>query len=418
MKERNYYENIPEDEFVPLDCLEEEFNGVYEINNLGHIKTISSGFIRKEFSKDFDGYPAVTLTSKNNRLKKKVIRIHILLARMFIPNPENKPVVDHIIPGKENRGNYDLCNLRWVTYSENNFNRSNNEKNSTIFYVKFDISGNEIKRYSRKDLGDRETNNINNSINKNRLYKGFLWKRIDTSIEDYISKYGNPLDENWKTCLRDSYFECNINGLVRVKKTKRICTCNYPDMNYIRINHKRDQYFSHRLVYETFSGELLDEKEFIDHKNGDKHDNRFENLKKCSQKENMNNPITVARKSKPVLQFSISGEFMGEYSSVKEALDKYSNGGMGNNFIRQVVTYGYLWCYKGDESMIGEKLKFIVFKYDKDFKFVKAFVSAGRASEETSVSRNTIYSYITSGKLCSDGFYYSRGPRNFDKEDV
>ena len=33
MEERNY-ENIPEDEFVPLECVSKEFIGLYEINKL------------------------------------------------------------------------------------------------------------------------------------------------------------------------------------------------------------------------------------------------------------------------------------------------------------------------------------------------------------------------------------------------
>jgi len=63
------------------------------------------------------GYLAVGLVQDG---KQKHKNIHRLLAIHFIPNPENKPFVDH----KDGiRTNNKLLNLRWVTKKENDLNR-------------------------------------------------------------------------------------------------------------------------------------------------------------------------------------------------------------------------------------------------------------------------------------------------------
>jgi hypothetical protein len=56
---------------------------------------------------------------------QRMIQLHRLLAEQFIPNPENKPTVDHI-----NGQIYDnrLENLRWATLSEQRQNRGHDDR--------------------------------------------------------------------------------------------------------------------------------------------------------------------------------------------------------------------------------------------------------------------------------------------------
>ena len=59
------------------------------------------------------GYANITLIKNGNKFKTV---IHRLVAKAFIPNPENKPEVNHINGNKrDNR----LDNLEWCTSSEN-----------------------------------------------------------------------------------------------------------------------------------------------------------------------------------------------------------------------------------------------------------------------------------------------------------
>ena len=56
--------------------------------------------------------------------------IHRLVATLFIPNPDNKPQVDHIDGNKANNA---VSNLRWVTAMEN-YHNPNTVKN----HIKYD----------------------------------------------------------------------------------------------------------------------------------------------------------------------------------------------------------------------------------------------------------------------------------------
>ena len=62
---------------------------------------------------DGTGYYIVSLINKDGKFKKS---IHRLLAEHYIPNPENKPCVNHIDGCKTNNN---LDNLEWVTVLEN-----------------------------------------------------------------------------------------------------------------------------------------------------------------------------------------------------------------------------------------------------------------------------------------------------------
>ena len=101
----------------------------------GRIKGISSG--------GTIGYPCVTLCK--NR-KSRAIPIHILLARAFLPNPENKPFVDHI---NTDRSDYRLENLRWVTAREN----ANNPL--TLKHYRENTYTKEVKRRALKTRAER-----------------------------------------------------------------------------------------------------------------------------------------------------------------------------------------------------------------------------------------------------------------------
>ena len=83
-------------------------------------------------------------------------------------------------------------------------------------------------------------------------------------------------------------------GIVyRYNKTKdKLEICNVEiHKGYIKCFTKIGRRYVHRIVYETFKGEIPSGYE-IDHINANRSDNKLENLKCVTHKENMNNPIT------------------------------------------------------------------------------------------------------------------------------
>lgn len=104
-----------------------DFRGIYQVSNTGKIKSLEKTarvcgggirVIKERIMKgwiDNNGYTQVALTKDK---KDKKFRVHRLVAHMFIPNPDNKPEVDHIIP-ISNGGTNDVANLRWATSKEN-----------------------------------------------------------------------------------------------------------------------------------------------------------------------------------------------------------------------------------------------------------------------------------------------------------
>ena len=87
---------------------------MYRIYNTGRIYSEHS----KKFLKRFDdnsGYLQVTLFSGNNK-GRRTIKVHILVAKAFIPNPYNLPEVNHI---KCNKYDNRVSNLEWVSKPDN-----------------------------------------------------------------------------------------------------------------------------------------------------------------------------------------------------------------------------------------------------------------------------------------------------------
>ena len=109
------------------------------------------------------GYICIRLCKES---KVKNFRLHRIVAEHYIPNPENKPEVDHINRIKDDNS---VENLRWVSSKENCNNRKLPSTKKNI------ISGH---RYINKNRNSWEVN----IIGKRKYFKS----KIDAICYKYI----------------------------------------------------------------------------------------------------------------------------------------------------------------------------------------------------------------------------------------
>lgn len=254
-------ENIVDLEITKYDLLEDEkrvfIDGnitLYAVSRDGKVRNLNTNYYLK--GAILNTYRVFNLKING---KQRNIAGHRLVAAAFIPNPDNKPFVDHV---DGNRLNNNVENLRWVSQQEN----AQNIHKDTPYSIK----DKENYSLSLKNLPDE------------------IWKQFrDTEI--YVSNLGRV--KNTKT-----------NKIV--KGTTR--TDGYHQTR-LQVYNNGKSILTHRLVWLTFVGEI-EEGMVINHINGDKSDNRLENLEKVSHQENMIKASTETN----VWNFSRVGEFNKE----------------------------------------------------------------------------------------------------------
>lgn len=166
----------------------EFLNGVYMVSNMGRVKSLDR--VVKNIRTRFVSGKIINPSTKDNyylyvnlggKLDQKCFYVHRLVAIAFIPNPENKPQVNHINGDKtDNR----VENLEWVTSLENithaisigvmdnSGENHGNSKLSNEDIVKIrDMSGKVFQRDIAKVFGISQAN-------VSRIVRGEMWNHV------------------------------------------------------------------------------------------------------------------------------------------------------------------------------------------------------------------------------------------------
>lgn len=326
----------------------------YEVSTLGRVRNKKTGRVLKIAKKD--GYYSVGLSCG----KRKSHSVHQLVAHAFLPNPENKPQVNHL---DKNGLNNKVSNLEWVTNKENSIHRSNGVKQTTnqnLTIWRIDVnSGEKLEKYN--SIGEASkwvmeqglaTNfhSVSSSISCSirGVYKsttGFKWVKIEQEDLD---------DEIWKEIIieNDDTSGYYISSLGRFKNKKGVIMENYKPHHsgyiYLRVNIKK--YALHRLVAMMFLPNV-ENKPFVNHIDGNKINNKLENLEWVTCAENNFHAHKAGLTkvyTRKIIQYDLEMNKLNNFNSIVEAAKKLnicSTSIKAVLYKKQNTAGGFIWKY-------------------------------------------------------------------------
>ena len=371
----------------------------YKINKRGICKTYNNGYpkIMKPF-KDEKGYFSFRLV--NDEGKKKSLRRGRVVGLTFIPNPKNKPEIDH-----RNRKRWDdrVENLKWATSKENNDNRDITAFLERCYrrVSKFTLEGDFLEEFKHiyEAAASIDTENFtgvpgtikqccqNNkeieNIENCQITYGFIWKYTTAKLKYQVSPGESLIPLNFDG-VKTSYFITSHFNLINKHGYKKELynSGGYPGCA-IRINGVVKQMKMHRLVAIFFVSGRTTEKNVVHHKDANKRNYHPSNLEWVTQSMNcFYHQETVKRKA--IHQFEkLTGKYIKTFSSKKEIIKEYPDiktEGIFKSCREGYASQGFYWRYadpsiKTPASIETENTSKHVDQFTLEGKFIKRYES-------------------------------------------
>jgi hypothetical protein len=289
----------------------------YEVSSLGRVRSKSRKIHYNKGCREFVGktlilnlkenYYRVAIKYTQNDKNAKTNLVHRLVAKAFIPNPFNHPLVDHI---DNNTLNNNVNNLRWVSHQENALNR---------------------KKYGSEDSRKKVTINCN--------YEE-IWvdaSNFDTQFSDLgdsfqISNHGRF---RYKSKIRN--FKNYSYTTPAIDKW-----CNYPIITFNIKGYKKYKRRVHNIIAKLFVfNPNPTEFTCVNHKNGNPLDYSVTNLEWISYSENNKHAHKVGKK--PNMRGELNGNSEYNEDIIKSAYELFNTGLSVRKIAKQLsVPRGFL----------------------------------------------------------------------------
>lgn len=207
----------------------DNYEGVYEISNTAVIRRKDNHQIKKQHVDNL-GYYAVSLWKDG---AGQTVRVHRILAKAFIPNPNNYPCINH---KDEDMSNNSLENLEWCTKKYNNcygtkIQRQNKKKNRAI--LQYSLSGDLLKEYESESIaasvcGISQARISNSALNGGIPYKGYIWRFKEERERKYkkMKKVGKYTSNGELVKVYDSIVLAGLDSGIS-GYTISNCVCGY-----------------------------------------------------------------------------------------------------------------------------------------------------------------------------------------------
>ena len=328
----------------------------YLVSNFGNVKFDTTQHVLSPEKQK--GYYRVVL-SCGSRDKKIHAYVHTLVAICFLPKEERNFSVDHI---DRNKLNNHATNLRWATTKEQRKNQTNPV---------------EYKRGHNYSL-----------------------KPIEGEI--------------WRTTQHGIYVVC-VSNFGRFKTKYGIITLGTEKELYYTCHNIH----AHRFVAKAFLTETIPpnpDNHTVNHKDGNGHNNKVENLEWATYPENANHALALESNnhSRRVKQMDANGQLIAIYPSTSEAgrMLKISdsaiflamNGGSES-------AGGYCWAYASNDDVAPDKPPETIVKKVGNTRAIsrtigdvtETFASTREASEKTTVGETSIWRFLKGDRKPTDG---------------